>query len=370
MNGKSERILSLDVFRGLTMALMILVNSQGTPFPYPILEHATWDGFTLADLVFPSFLFIVGVTTVISLKRQIGLQGAARLNIYKGIVQRSILLFLFGLLLNAIPYHFDFASLRFYGILQRIAMCYFICAILYLHTSIRTQAVLFFGILVGYWYLMMRIPVPGMSGAPLGVTTNWVAYIDTMMFPAANLYKTFEPEGLLSTLPAVATTLSGLLTGSFLLTQWSKPKKCLLMIAAGCLFLVAGWYWGYNFPINKNLWSSTFVLWSSGISLIVFALCFYVIDVLGYSKWTFPFKVMGMNALFIFIFHVILLKIQAMFYLPLRDGTSGMLRVFIADYLFGPLGQENAALLYALVFLGLNFLVAAFLYRKKIFFKL
>ncbi len=372
MKENFERILSLDVFRGLTMALMVLVNSQGSRSIYPILDHAAWNGCTLADLVFPAFLFIVGVTTVISLNRQVTVNEVARLDIYNSILKRSVLLFLFGLFLNAFPFHFDlsFANLRIYGILQRIAICYFICSLIYLNTTVKTQIILFWGILLGYWYWLTQIPMPGFSGDQLSMVNNWVVYVDKMIFSPVHLHKNFDPEGLISTISAVATTLTGLITGRFLLMQLSKKKKSLLMFLMGMVFLGLGWAWGYYFPINKNLWTSSFVLWTGGVSLIVFAFCFYIIDVWGYSKWALPFKIFGMNALFIFIFHVLLLKMQFIFRLPLPDGNSANAMVVITDYLFGGFSQENAGLLYALVFLFLNFLVAAFLYKRKIFFKL
>lgn len=367
----SDRILSLDVFRGVTIALMILVNAQGTEFIYPILDHARWNGCTLADLVFPSFLFIVGMTSVISLKKHIAVDAEQGFTIYKNILKRSILLFLFGLFLNAFPFHFDFATLRVYGILQRIAVCYLICSIIYLNTSVKTQILIFGAILLGYWYFITEVSIPGWGNHQLSKEINWVGYVDMMLFSAPHLlFKIFDPEGLLSTIPSVATTLSGLIAGSFLLTSYSKRKKCFWMFLAGLIFLLAGWLWSYSFPINKNLWTSSFVLWTSGISLIVFALCFYIIDISGYTKWSLPFKIFGMNALFIFIFHVLLLKIQSAFTAPLRDGTSDYLRVAIADYFFGGFRPENASLFYALAFLVLNFLVAAFLYKRKIFFKL
>ncbi|MFT4059143.1 MAG: heparan-alpha-glucosaminide N-acetyltransferase domain-containing protein [Legionella sp.] len=370
MSDTNERILSLDVFRGLTMALMVLVNAQGTREIYPLLEHAAWNGCTFADLVFPGFLFIVGMTTVISLHRQLLHSDASRIELYKSILKRSVLLFAFGLFLNAFPLHFDFATIRVYGILQRIAICYLICSVIYLNTSLKTQIILFWGILVGYWYWLTQIPVPGGQGDVLSISSNWVAFIDKTLLSPEHLYRNFDPEGLLSTLPAVATTLSGLLTGRFLLINYDKRKKTVWMILTGILFLILGWIWSYSFPLNKNLWTSTFVLWTSGISLITFALCFYIIDVLGKSTWALPFKIFGMNALFIFIFHVLLLKLQSAFSLPLQDGSYDYVRVVIADYLFGSFSQENASLLYALVFLLLNFLIAVYLYRKKIFFKL
>ena len=217
---------------------------------------------------------------------------------------------------------------------------------------------------------LVFVPVPGGIGAPLSITNNWVLYIDQKLLSPPHFYKNFDPEGLLSTIPAIATTLAGLLTGSLLLTSFSKQKKCALMVLAGLVFLLLGWFWSYSFPINKNLWTSSFVLWVGGVSLCVFALCFYVIDILGYSKWALPFKIFGMNALLIFIFHVLLLKLQAIFNVPMPNGSSDNLRVAISEYFFGGFSQENAGLLYSLAFLFINFLFAAFLYRRKMFFKL
>ncbi|CAM2838238.1 Putative heparan-alpha-glucosaminide N-acetyltransferase [Legionella steigerwaltii] len=366
---ENNRILSLDVFRGLTMALMVLVNSLGTRVSYPILTHADWIGCNLADLVFPAFLFIVGITTVISLKRHINSESKAQL--YRSILTRTLLLIVIGIFLSVFPKKIDFATMRFYGILQRIAVCYFICSMLYLHTSVRTQVLIFLSILIGYWFLLTQIPFPGSGADQLSMASNWVAYVDSQLFSPGHLFfKNYDPEGFLSTIPAIATTLSGLLTGHFLLTKISKQKKSVILISVGLIFLFLAWIWSYDFPIIKNIWTSTFVLWSSGFSLIVFGLCFFVIDVLGYTKWSTPFKIFGMNALFIFIFHVILLKIQSMFIFPLPNGTSDVLRVAISEYLFGGFSPENAGLFYAILFLFLNFLVAAFLYRRKIFIKI
>lgn len=363
-----NRLLSLDVFRGLTMAVMVLVNSQGTRLSYPILLHADWNGFTLADSVFPAFLFIVGITTVLSLKKHVNNEHKRQL--YHSIIKRTLLLFVLGIILNSFPSNFDLSTVRVYGILQRIAFCYLFCAILYLHTSIKTQVYIFVGILLGYWYVLTQVTMPGSGIDQLTMTRNWVGYIDKRLLSPAHLFPHFEPEGLLSTIPAFATTLSGLLTGRFLLTQISKPKKCLLMSIMGCFFLLIAWKWSYTFPINKNLWTSTFVLWSSGLSLLIFGICFFVIDTLGYTKWSLPFKIFGTNALFIFIFHVALLKIQALFVLTLPNGSKDILRVAIAEYLFSNCSLENAGLFYALLFVFLNFLVAAFLYWRKIFFKI
>lgn len=366
---KTNRILSLDVFRGLTIVLMIVVNSQGTRTPYTILEHVSWNGCTLADVVFPCFLFIVGLSSVFSLNNQIKVND--RSSLYGGMILRSAILFFMGVLLNAMPYHFDFETIRVYGVLQRIAVCYLICSIIYLNTTTKTQILIFLGILWGYWFLMTQVPVPGFGSNQLTIEGSWVAYFDQRLFSSPHLFEKFyDPEGFLSTIPSLATTLSGILTARLLLTPLSNLNKFYLMSIIGCVFLLLGWLWGFSFPINKNIWTSSFVLWTSGYALVVFALCFLIIDILGYTTWTLPLKIFGMNALFAFILHVILLKIQSMFFLPLKSGTSDNLRVVITDHLFGGYGAQNAALFYSISFLFLNFLVVALLYRYKIFIRI
>jgi predicted acyltransferase len=367
MHPLAKRIVSLDVFRGLAIVLMILVNGQGTRVPYPPLEHVSWNGCSLADLGFPFFLFIVGVALVVSMRGQ----STKTSSNFTTIIQRSMILFILGLLINAIPYHFHITTLRFYGILQRIAMCYFISTLIYLHTTTKTQVIIFIGILLGYWFVMTVLPVPQFGANQLTQSGTWVAYFDQMFFSSQHLLgHVYDPEGFLSTFPSIATTLSGVLTGTLLLSSMDSIKKINLMLGFGILFVILGCVWDYNFPINKNLWTSSFVLYSSGYSLIIFALCFWLIDVRGYTKWAFPLKIFGMNALFVFVFHVILLKIQSMFSLPLRDGTHDNLRVVITDYFFGIYSTQNAGLFYALCFLVINFLLVMFLYHRKIFIRI
>lgn len=366
---QANRLLSLDVFRGLTIVLMILVNSQGNDTPYPLLEHASWNGCTFADLVFPAFLFIVGVTAAISLDKASHTKSKTQL--YKDIIQRSIILFVLGVLLNAIPYHFDLTTIRIYGILQRIALCYLFGSIIYLHTQLKSQIVLFFGILVGYWFLLTQIPVPGMDADPLSLEGNWVGYIDRLIFSASHLYlKIQDPEGLLSTIPSMANTLAGLITGSLLLSSLRKKNQFYLLLFVGLLFILLGAAWNNSFPFNKNLWTSSFVLWTTGWALIVFSLCFLFIDILGYKKWALPFKIFGSNALFAFVVHVMLLKIQSMFILPLRSGASNTLKYVITDHLFATCTPQNAALYYSLGFFLINFILVALLYRHKLFIRI
>ncbi len=368
---QSKRVLSLDVFRGLTIVLMILVNSPGNRSPYPILEHATWNGCTLADLVFPSFLFIVGLTSVIHLKSQLGLNKQDKGLLYAAILRRSVILFALGLFINVFPHPIDVNTVRIYGILQRIALCYLISSVIYLNTSIKTQILIFIGILLGYWLMMTLIPVPGFGANNLTEHGSWVAYFDQLLFSAPHLYGTvYDPEGAFSTLPSLATTLAGVLTGNLLISALSQYKKFIYMLFAGIISLGLGWIWSFSFPINKDLWTSSFVLLTSGYALVVFAFCYWVIDILGYKKWALPFKIFGMNALFAFIFHIVLIKIQAQFVFVLKNGSIGSLKMMITEYLFEGFTAQNASLLFSFSFLLLNFLVVAFLYRRKLFIRI
>jgi len=364
----NNRILSLDVFRGLVIVLMILVNSQSAS-GYPLLLHADWNGFTLADLVFPAFLFIVGITAVISLNRHLSSENKTEL--YKSILKRSIILFLLGLFLNFFPWKSDWETFRVYGILQRIALCYFVCSLIYLNTNFKTQVLLFLFLNLAYWLLLTQVPVPYDDVNQLTAEGSWVAYFDQMIFSSGHLHdKTYDAEGFLSTFPSIATTLFGMLIGQVLLKNKENKLKCLyLMTIIGLLTLSCGWVWSFYFPINKNLWTSSYVLWSGGLSLLLFAACFLIIDLAGYRKWAFPFKVFGMNALFAFIIHVLFLKAQFKIKL-LCHGNESNLKDCITQSLFSSFTPENATLLYALSFLFLNFLIVWFLYKRKIFIRI
>lgn len=363
-----NRILSLDIFRGLIIVLMILVNSQSAS-SYPILLHAEWNGFTLADLVFPAFLFIVGLTLVISLKRHLSVENKSE--VYFNIIKRSFILFALGLFLSFFPWNVHWDSFRVYGVLQRIACCYLVCSIIYLNSNFRTQTILFLLFSVFYWFLMTQIPTPNGMLNQLTVEGSWASYLDQLVFSSGHLYeKTLDPEGLLSTLPAIATTLLGVLVGQFLLNNKENKLKVFLCLSlTGFFFLVIGWFWSYFFPINKNLWTSSYVCWSGGLSILLFTFCFASIDILGYQRWAWPFKVFGMNALFAFVVHALLLKIQ--FKIKwIESGSQTNLKEFLTNYLFGIFSPENAHLCYSFSFLLLNFLVVYLLYKKNIFIRI
>src|SRR5271170_6075750 len=281
---QSGRLLSLDVLRGLTIAFMILVNNNGNgAAAYWPLKHAAWNGFTPTDLVFPTFLFLVGITTVFSTASRLA-KGATRQSLFLHVLRRSIVLYLLGLVVNSFP-SFHLHTMRFYGVLPRIAICYLITATLYLISpGWRSKAAIAIAALAGYWILLRFVPVPG-YGVPghdvplLDRDANLTAWLDRQIFSASHLYeRTRDPEGLLSTLPAVATTLLGLFTGIWLRTQRTLAAKCVGIATAGLSGVVLGGLWNLSFPINKKLWTSSYVLFAGGLSLLLLAFCLLIVD--------------------------------------------------------------------------------------------
>jgi len=362
-----KRLVSLDVFRGITVALMILVNSSGNQTPYAWLDHSAWNGCTLADLVFPFFIFIVGVSSAFTLTNARE-RHASFCPLLIKIVKRALILFLVGLALNAFPHHFDFSTLRFYGVLQRIAVCYLVVSLLFLTTRFFTQAIILLVIMVGYYLLMTHPPISGYEGPLLTPSGNFAAYVDRWIFSSHHLYgKTFDPEGFLSTFPAIATALMGCLTASWLMLTGSPVKKITGMVTAGILSMMAGMLWGQFFPINKALWTSSYVLWTGGLALLLLALCYWLIEVKAWVKWSKPFEFFGKHAMLAFVLHVMFLKIQAIISMPMIDGSLGNLRLYLTQHLFGWASLQNASLLYALSYTLLwLFLIKLYTLFKKV----
>ncbi len=359
------RLISLDVFRGITVALMIIVNSPGNQTSYVWLDHSVWNGCTFADLVFPFFIFIVGVSTTFALQKA-EVKQLRRPQLLQKILKRSILLFLMGVLLNAFPHHFDFATIRWFGVLQRIAVCYFFASVLFLTTRVSTQAIIMMGLMIGYWLIMAILPLPGTGVHDLTPEGNLAAFLDRQLFASAHLYgKVFDPEGLLSTLPAIATALLGNLTGVWLMSTNTPKQKLSGITIAGFFALLMGWLWGLWFPINKTLWTSSYVLWTGGFALIGLACCYWLIEIQSVKKWSKPFEIFGLNAMIAYVLHVLFLKIQAMISLPRLDGSPGNLRVYITEHSFGWASLPNAALLYALSYTLLWLFMIQLLVRKN-----
>jgi len=362
-----KRILSLDAFRGLTIAAMILVNSPGNQTSYTFLNHSEWNGCQFADFVFPGFLFIVGVSIAYSFAR-LRLQPGSFWSLFVKISRRTLILFLIGIFLNAFPRHMNFETLRIPGVLQRIAICYFFTSIIFLTMRIRTQVMIIVSLVVGYWLLLLLIPAPGFTAYDLSPIGNLPAYIDRWFFTSAHLYTAnFDPEGILSTLPAIASTLIGAVIGVLLQSNIGLKQKYQRMILAGIMLAVIGLLWGTVFPMNKALWTSSFVLWTSGVFILILSLFHWVIDIKGWQLWSIPLIIFGVNAIAAYFLHIFFLKIQAMIHLPRVDGSMGNLRIYITEHLFFWTTPKMASLMYAVCYVLLWLALLGWMYRKKIF---
>ncbi len=370
------RLLSLDLFRGATIAAMILVNNPGDEsVAYWPLLHAEWNGWTPTDLIFPFFLFIVGVAMAFSFSSRAE-HGASRARLMKHVLKRGLILFALGMFLNGFPNHYQLSSWRVYGVLQRIALCYVIASVLALWTSWRGQAIAIVSCLVGYWLMMRFVPVPGF-GIPtqdiplLDPDRNLVAWLDRKLL-MGHLYEvTRDPEGVLSTIPAVATTLLGLLTGRWLRSDRTLRAKALGMAVAGVIGVVAGEIWNLWFPVNKKLWTSSYVLLTAGLALACLAACYWVLDIQRWRRWGKPFLILGMNAIAAYVFAGILAHAIGRLEVHLADGTTASWQELIYERVFSALASPpNASLLYALVFVAVCWAAMWVLYRKGILIKI
>jgi predicted acyltransferase len=363
---KSERIVSVDFLRGLTVAGMILVNNPGSwEYIYAPLRHAGWHGCTPTDFIFPFFIFIVGVSVAYSLatiKNQPAQHGAA----IRKIVKRSALLFLFGLILNFLT-TFDWETLRIPGVLQRISIVFLVSALLYLKTNIRTQIVLVFVLLVGYWLLLTQIPVPGIGPANLEPGTNLAAWVDSQVLCGHvwAVTQTWDPEGLLSTLPAIASALIGVVAGTCL-RRSAKPQNTIVAMAMAGIILVAGaWLWNSTFPINKSLWTSSFVLYTSGVALLVLALCYWLMDIKGYKTGIRPFLAFGANAMTAYM----LSEIVAIVLYSVSISGNTLKHLQFQALSFPEVNPQLVSFVLAIIWVVLIWVPINWMYRKKIFLK-
>ena len=373
MKAPSERLISLDVFRGLTIAGMVLVNNPGTwSAIYPPLEHAEWNGWTPTDLVFPFFLFIVGVSITLALSRRKESGGSQR-DLFIKVARRAALIFLVGLALHLFPFFpaTRFTHMRILGVLQRIALCYFFAAIIFLTTRVRTQAIIAVALLLIYWFLMTKVPVPGYGVGDLGIEGNLAAYLDRLLLAGHTYRPQYDPEGLLSTVPAISTTLFGVLTGHWLRQQRDALDKVAGLFVAGACGVVIGWAWNAWFPINKALWTSSYVVFTAGLALELLALSYWLIDIKGYRRWTKPFVIFGVNALAVFVLSALIVKLMALWKITRPDGSKGGLQGYIFQHVFASWASPiNASLMYAICFVLVCFGAMALLYRWKIIIKL
>jgi len=392
----SGRLISLDAFRGFTIAAMIIVNSPGSwSNAYTQLLHAEWHGLTITDLVFPFFLFIVGVSITLAYSKR-RKKGVSKKDIYKKILIRAVNIYLLGMFLWLWP-EFDFSNIRFVGVLQRIAFVFLICSVLFLHTDWKKQIITASVLLIGYWILLTIIPVPsdevirqalenggierseGRWVALPGIEkvsqhyiapnylpgVNFAAWLDRQLVPGYFYEIAWDPEGLSSTLPAIATCIIGLLAGKIILTVKNPYKRLSWLFAAGFTLYIAGSIWSWQFPFNKNLWSSSYVLATGGLAMMFFALLILVIDMLDYKKWAKPGIVFGANAISSYVLSGMLYAFVYSSFLSIGPISPPFMEFLTSLGMPG----KMASLSFALCYTGLIFIPAYILYKRNIFIK-
>ncbi|MCK9279386.1 MAG: heparan-alpha-glucosaminide N-acetyltransferase domain-containing protein [Melioribacteraceae bacterium] len=370
VNNIKQRLASIDAFRGLTIAGMIIVLNPGSwKYGYPIFKHANWHGWTIADLVYPFFLFIVGVSITYALGKAKD-ENFDKKNIYLKIVKRSIILFLLGLFINSFP-DFNFHQFRIMGVLQRIAICYLIVSVLFLNTEYKTQAIIAVSLLFIYWAIMEWVSVPGFPLGSYGKGENAANYLDRFVLSGfmGSYEKLGEPEGFISTLPSLSLTLFGVLTGHFLRLKKEIQTTASIMFGVGVLLFLLGLVWDIWLPINKNLWTSSFTVLTCGLGLILFSIFYYLIDGLGYQKYAKPFIVLGMNAITVYVLSIVVAKIIKLLTFT-SNGIEYHARSWVYEnVLLGLFGINGASLVYAILYCSIWCGIMWILYYKKIFIK-
>ena len=373
----SGRLLCLDIFRGLAVAGMILVDNPGSDEKvYWPIAHAEWNGWTPADFIFPSFLFLMGISLVFSFAKRRE-KGDSRRQILLHVFVRSLLLIAIGLFVNASPFiGVDYHALRFEGVTQRIALCYFAAAILELWSDRRGQIIAVAACLFGYWALLRFVPVPGL-GVPgrdipfMDPNQNLAAWLDRKLFMGHLFDGTRDPEGILSTIPAIATTLFGVLTGHWLRSRKSPARIAIVMLLGGILGLIAGEVWNIWFPINKNLWTSSFAVFTGGFALVFLAMLYWLLEIKRWrGAWTVPVLVFGMNAIAGVVADSRVYGPGYTFTVKQPDGVA-LSWHDAAQARLVSLGASppNASLIYSLVAVLFCWILLWFLWRKRIFLK-
>jgi predicted acyltransferase len=380
MSRLGERLVSLDAFRGATIAAMLLVNNPGSwSAVYPALLHAPWHGWTFTDLIFPAFLWIMGVSLTLSTARRIE-SGASRGELMRHLAQRSLIIFALGLFLNAFPFgllpahQFSLEALRIPGVLQRIALCYGAAGVIFVLTGWRGQLGWALMLLLGYWALLMLVPVPGYGAGVLEPQGNLPGWIDARVLaghtwtgaPAPG----FDPEGLLSTLPAIATVLSGTLAGYWLRGPRPGAWTAIGLIGSGVVLLALGAVWNEVLPINKSLWTSSYVVFMAGWSALIFGVFYWLIDVRSSSRWAEPFVWYGMNALALFVLAGVVARLLGLIRWTDSTGATVTLKGWLHATLFAFwLSPINASLGFAISFVLVFLAIAWAMWRKRWFVK-
>ncbi len=364
------RLSSLDAFRGLTIALMILVNSPGDPGTvYSPLSHVVWNGWTFADTVFPSFLFIVGVSIVFSFAKQEE-KGVSNSAFMVRLLRRTLILFALGLFMNIFP-TFQLSAIRIPGVLQRIALCYFFASLIVLKADLRGRILWLIGLLASYWLMMQFIPVPGIGVGLLEPGKNFAAWVDSI-FLHGHMWSYYDgewdPEGIVSTIPAIATTLFGVLTGQLLRSSLPERRKVAGMVCAGLVLLIAGHILDRWLPINKSIWTSTFSIFMAGVAVVCLAFFYWLIDIADFSRWAKPFIILGLNPITVYVLSEVFDTTLRTLNLPKAMAQDIDCQSYLFKSLCTPFAKsETASLLYALMTLLFMYLIAWVMWRKRVF---
>jgi predicted acyltransferase len=375
----ARRLLSLDVVRGITIAFMIMVNNNGGRGSWHFMNHAAWNGLTVTDLVFPTFVFVMGLSVVFAIESRLA-RGVTRSQLSRHAVQRAVILCLLGIVVNSFPF-FELEHMRFYGVLQRIAVCYLAVSLLYLWDGRAwplVTALVF--TLVGYWVLVRWVPVPG-AGVPgrdvpfMDVRQNLVSWIDRELFPH-HLYRDVpdhnvrDPEGLLSDLPAIGTALIGMLTGVWLRGRRSIPAKARGLAVAALASLALGYLWALWFPLNKNMWTSSYVLVAAGYSLALMTVVFWAVEQKGWREgWTWIWLVLGSNAIAAYMFSELLPAVLHNIHFT-SGGRRTDVIAFVFDHVFAHIPDPGwATFAYSVSFTAVCFVPIWVLFRRRVFLK-
>ncbi len=363
MNPRPQRLVALDAFRGLTIALMILVNNPGSSVSYAQLQHSEWNGLTLTDTVFPTFLWIAGVSLVLSLVRRIE-NGAPHAPLLRQVSKRAIVLYLLGVLIYAVP-HFDFGHLRIMGVLQRCAICYFAAALICMKFRPRAQMYWILGLLAAYWLAIKLIPVPYYGAGDLSMAGNLAHYIDHNVLGNHNYAetRTWDPEGLLSTLPAIATTLLGVQAGYILRSSQTLGRKGLRLSVMGAILLFAGLVCSVWLPVNKKIWTDSFALVMAGIDCFGLVAFLWLFEVRAIRQGLQPLVIFGMNAIAVYVAAELFSILLDYWQVAGRSAHN-----WIFSGLFASLASpNNASLLFALGFVTAMFGIAYLLHRRSLY---
>lgn len=360
-----SRLISLDFFRGMTILLMIVVNTPGSwTYVYPPLRHADWHGITPTDLVFPFFLFIVGVSIVLAYTKRME-AGPIDAGVYQKIIKRTIIIFLLGIFLALFP-KFDFSNLRIAGVLQRISLVFFACALIFLFTSWKQQVWICLSLLIGYYLAMCFIPFPGREAGVLEPGNNFAAFVDSYLLPGRMYRETWDPEGVFSTIPAIGTGLTGMIFGHILVSKTEQMKRIIWILTLGFVMFVLGNIWSWIFPLNKNLWTSSYVLFTSGLAAMFLGTSIWLIDELKIHKGTRAGIVFGANAITAYVLHGVIWRV---FQLPVIKG-QGFQQFWMESISSVGFDPRLVSFLWAIFYTWIIYLFVLALYKKEIFIKI